>query len=171
VLPALDASIGLRPATREDALLIERMAHSIFADYRTHYHANPLFAHDRILEGYAEWAARHVDADDGSAAWVVEHNGDVAGFSGYRIDADGTAIGVLNGVLPAARGRGVYRGMLQGMLVRFAEMGLSRFEIATQTHNGIVTRVWVEEGLELRAESNTVHVNALRGRTDGARLS
>lgn len=163
-----DASIALRPATRDDAALLDRMARSIFVDYESHYHANPLFARDKILDGYAEWAARHVDADDGSAAWLVEHDGALAGFSCYRIDrADGTAIGVLNGVLPDARGRGVYRNMLHRMLEHFAGLGLRRFEIATQTHNTVVQRVWAASGLSLLAKYNTLHVNALRGRAAG----
>lgn len=163
-----DDSIVLRPATRADAALLDRMAREIFAGYESHYHSNPLFAPDRILAGYAEWAARHVVADDGSAAWLVERDGDLVGFSCYRIDAGGTAIGVLNGVLPGARHRGVYRGMLGRMLTRFAEMGLSRFEIATQTHNVIVQRVWIANGLTLRAEYHTLHVNVLRSRDAGS---
>lgn len=163
-----DASIVLRPATHDDAALLDRMARSIFVDYESHYHANPLFARDKILDGYAEWAARHVETDDGSAAWLVERDGELAGFSCYRIDrSDGTAIGVLNGVLPDARGSGVYRNMLHQMLERFAEMGLRRFEIATQTHNTIVQRVWAASGLSLLAKYNTLHVNALRGRAAG----
>jgi len=160
--PPADLSVALRPATRGDAALLDRMARAIFADYESHYHANPLFARDKILDGYAEWAARHVESDDGSAAWLVEHDDEVAGFSCYRIDADGTAIGVLNGVLPTVRGRGIYRGMLHQMLRRFAAMGARRFEIATQTHNTIVQRVWVRSGLSLQARYNTLHVNAMR---------
>jgi GNAT superfamily N-acetyltransferase len=159
-----DATIALRPAARDDAALLEHMARAIFAHYESHYHANPLFARDKILDGYAEWAARHVDTKDGSAAWLVERDGDLAGFSCYRMDG-GTAVGVLNGVLPAARGRGVYRGMLGHMLARFAEMGLARFEIATQTHNTVVERVWIENGFTLCAECNTVHINALQSHT------
>jgi GNAT superfamily N-acetyltransferase len=163
-----DTSITLRPATSDDAALLDRMARSIFADYESHYTANPLFARDRILEGYAEWAAHHAEPGDGSAAWLVERDGVLAGFSCYRIGADGVAVGVLNGVLPAARGHGVYRGMLNRMLEHFAGIGLQRFEIATQTHNAIVQRVWAESGLSLRGKYNTLHVNALRGRSEGA---
>jgi len=161
--PPADPSITLRSATRDDAALLDRMAHAIFADYESHYHANPLFPRDKILDGYAEWAARHAEGGDGAAAWLVEHDGVLAGFSCYRIDAERTATGVLNGVLPSARGRGVYRGMLHRMLERFAAMGARRFEIATQTHNTIVQRVWAASGLSLRVTYVTLHVNAMRG--------
>ena len=159
-----DTSVRLRAATPDDADLLARMARTIFADYVSHYHANPLFARDQTLDGYAEWAARHVAADDGSAAWLVERAGELAGFSCYRIDpaGGGSAIGVLNGILPAARGRGTYGAMLRAMLDAFAEIRMARFEIATQVHNLAVQRVWTREGLSLQGASNTVHINALR---------
>lgn len=160
-----DAAITLRPATRSDAALLESMARSVFVDYESHYCANPLFDRCSILDGYAEWAARHVESDDGSAAWLVERDGALAGFSCYRIDrTNGVAVGVLNGVLPEARGRGVYRGMLQRMLADFARVALRRFEISTQTHNTIVQRVWRESGFSLSETHNTLHINALRSR-------
>jgi hypothetical protein len=158
----VDASIVLRPATRDDAALLESMARSTFAGYVSHYHANPLFSRDKIVDGYAEWAARHIDGPDGAAAWLVERNGSPVAFSCYRIAAGGAAVGVLNGVLPTARRQGIYRGMLHRMLGHFAATGSARFEIATQTHNVIVQRVWAESGLSLQATHNTLHVNALR---------
>jgi GNAT superfamily N-acetyltransferase len=153
----------LRPAGSADAELLTRMARAIFAGYVTHFHANPQFAHDRIVEGYAEWAARHASDRGGGAAWLVEHDGALAGFSCYRVDAgSGTATGVLNGILPEARRRGAYRAMLEAMLAEFSAKGLLRFEIATQAHNVPVQRVWTSLGLALVRESHTVHINARR---------
>lgn len=157
---ATDGAVTLHPASRNDAPLLENMARTIFADYISHYDANPLFARSRILDGYAQWASKHLDADDGSAAWLIESSGRLVGFSCYRLDeAVGTATGVLNGVLPDARGRGVYRGMVSAMLAAFAGMGMQRFDIATQVHNIAVQRVWTANRLSLVAASNTVHVN------------
>ena len=165
--PTTGSAVTLRVATEKDAELLAGMAREIFAGYVSHYHANPLFERDRILDGYAEWAARHVGADDGSVAWLVEYDGELAGFSCCRADrASGTAIGVLNGVLPEMRSRGIYRGMLRATVDAFTEMGMKRFEISTQVHNIAVQRVWTAHGLVLRSASNTVHVNALRSRSE-----
>jgi predicted acetyltransferase len=125
-----------------------------------------LFAHAAILDGYAEWASSHLNVDDDSAlAWLVEADGDVVGFSCCRVDrSTGLAIGTLNGILPRARGRGVYRGMFRTMLRHFAEIGMRRFAIATQIHNVAVQRVWASDGLSLQSTSNTVHINAMRGK-------
>jgi ribosomal protein S18 acetylase RimI-like enzyme len=160
-----DKRLVLRSAQSGDAGLLASMARSIFADYATHFHANPWFAHDRILDGYAEWAARHAQARDGSAAWLVEHEGALAGFSCYGIDgASGTATGVLNGILPDSRRRGAYRAMLEAMLTDFSASGLQRFRIATQAHNAAVRGVWTSLGLALERESHTVHINARHDR-------
>jgi GNAT superfamily N-acetyltransferase len=165
--PAMSSAVTLRPATDKDAELLAGMAREIFADYVSHYHANPLFERDKILDGYAEWASRHVGAEDGSVAWLVEYEGELAGFSCCRADrASGTAIGVLNGVLPEMRSRGIYRDMLRTTVDAFTEMGMKRFEISTQVHNIAVQRAWTAHGFVLRSASNTVHVNALRSRSE-----
>jgi GNAT superfamily N-acetyltransferase len=161
-----DSRLVLRPAESGDADLLAHMARSIFAGYRTHFHANPLFAHDRILDGYAEWAAQHAEAHDGSAAWLVEHEGMPVGFSCYSIDAaSGAATGVLNGILPESRRRGAYRAMIDAMLADFSARGLRRFGIATQAHNAAVQRVWTSLGLAPERESHTVHINERRDHT------
>ena len=157
--------VMLRPATHSDTELLESLAREIFVGYVTHYHANPLLPPEKILDGYAEWAASPVRTKaGGDAAWLVEAGGETAGFSCYRIDqATRLATGVLNGIRPAHRGRGVYRRMLQQMLMQFRAFGLQRFAIATQMQNVKVQRIWVSEGLTLRREDHTVHINALRG--------
>lgn len=168
--PDATTSVALRPAGPADAKLLARIAHEIFEGYVSHYHANPLFAADRIIEGYAEWASRHASAMDGSGAWIVERDGKAVGFSCYCIDrANATGIAVLNGILPSARRQGAYRGMLGRMLAAFKEEGLSRFEISTQVHNIPVQRVWTAYGLALRQASITVHVNALDTHMDRRR--
>jgi GNAT superfamily N-acetyltransferase len=169
--PPDDGKVTLRAANRADASLLESMTREIFSGYTSHYHANPLFAPSAILDGYAEWASSHLQDDDNAMfAWLIETDGDIVGFSCCRIDrTNGLAIGTLNGVVPGARGRGVYRGMLRDMLARFGEMGMQRFAIATQVHNVAVQRVWASEGLSLRSASNTIHINAMRGKIAGER--
>jgi hypothetical protein len=160
-----DTTVTLRPAESGDAERLAQMAREIFRDYVSHYHANPLFAHGKIVDGYAEWAARHAHSDAASGAWFVECAGAVVGFSCYQIDAvQGVGTGVLNGILPCARGRGAYRGMLRAMQADFARRNLRRFDISTQVHNVVVQRVWTSLGFELRHASNTVHINAMCGR-------
>jgi hypothetical protein len=159
-------SLTLRAATPGDAGLLESLTREIFSGYVSHYNANPLFAPEKILDGYVEWASSHVQGgDDTTGAWLVEAAEETVGFSCYRLDrTGGLAVGVLNGVLPAVRGRGIYRGMFRRMLTQFVESGIRRFAIATQIQNIAVQRTWTAEGLSLQSAVNTVHINALRGR-------
>jgi len=161
-----NALLRLRPAGDADTASIAAMARTIFADYISHYHANPLFAPDAIADGYAEWAARSVPAnDEGRSAWIVELGGTAVGFSCIQICADrGEAHGVLNGILPAARGRGAYRDMLRATLIQHADAGIRRFVISTQVHNLVVQRVWADEGFRLDRAENTLHLSPLFGR-------
>ena len=159
------ASLRLRRANGRDAASLVSMVRQIFAGYPTHYHANPLFDPERILDGYAEWAVRHTEPnEEGRLAWIIEVDGQDAGFSCVEVVPDGsTARGVLNGVLPDHRGRGIYRDILRAMLARFAADGVKRFAISTQAHNTAVQRVWLSEQLAFERNESTVHVNALLG--------
>jgi hypothetical protein len=59
-----------RVATASERTLVHDLARSAFADYGSHYRANPRFAPVDIALGYAEWAAHQVDRP-GSAVVVV----------------------------------------------------------------------------------------------------
>lgn len=158
------SGVVLRPATRNDSRLLESTTRETFAGYISHYHANPRFPPNKILDGYAEWATTHLDPDDDhTGAWIIERDGGTVGFSCYRLDTkDSLAVGVLNGIVPRARGKGNYRAMLRRMLDHFARLGIRRFSIATQAHNVAVQRTWTSEGLVLCDVNNTVHINMAR---------
>jgi len=155
-------AIRLVPASIDDAARVEALTRETFAGYLTHYYANPLFAPAKILDGYAEWAASHVrDPAAGTIAWLVEWHGTLAGFSCCRIEKNGAlGVGVLNGIVPAFRGRGVYRAMLRRMLLELDARGATRFSIATQVQNLTVQRIWATLGFRLDGAQNTIHVNA-----------
>lgn len=159
-------SLRLKLARDGDADAIATMARIIFANYVSHYHANPLFDANAIADGYAEWAARCVPQnDEGYSASIIELAGTAVGFSCIRIcAATQQAHGVLNGVMPAARRSGVYRDMLRATLAQLTGAGIARFLISTQVHNVVVQRVWADEGLRLERAENTVHLSPLFNR-------
>jgi GNAT superfamily N-acetyltransferase len=165
-----DESVRLVPALPSDVSRLQSLVRDVFAGYVTHYHANPLLRPDDILNGYVEWASSYVRAGRaGDIASLVESRGKIAGFSCCAFDSDsGVATGVLNGIIPAERGRGVYRAMLRRMLHDFSSRGAIRFVTATQVQNLTVQRVWTNEGFVLRSAANTVHLNALFGRNASA---
>ena len=156
-------TVGLLRIGQGERDLLESTVRAVFEGYASHYHANPLFDPARILDGYVEWALRHVASGGGQAAYGVESENRIVGFSCLRIGPDVTeAAGVLNGILPAQRRRGFYRAMLQATLAHVAAQGATRFRIATHAHNVAVQRTWISEGFMLERAESTVHVNALR---------
>jgi len=162
--PAKDVSLRLRRASAEDSSRIESTVREVFAGYASHYLANARFDPADVLAGYAEWAMRHVLPNaDGRSAWLVEAGGEIVGFSCVQRDATGQVRGVLNGILPAHRGCGLYRDMLRAILREAADSGATRFVISTQSHNAAVQHVWTGEGLVFDHGETTIHVNALLG--------
>jgi RimJ/RimL family protein N-acetyltransferase len=158
--------VQMKPlAASQDRQTLERMVREIFSDYVSHYRANPLFPRASIVDGYAEWASRHIQPnDEWRAAWLIENAGDAVGFSCVQTTPDRSEVrATLNGILPAARGRGMYRAMLRATLAHFAALGAVRFKISTQIQNLVVQRVWSSEGFVLDGAENTIHVNALLG--------
>ncbi|MFC4820775.1 GNAT family N-acetyltransferase [Dokdonella ginsengisoli] len=151
------SSIALCEVAAGDSEALRAVARSVFDGYSSHYNANPLLPAAAIADGYADWAARFSHAPQ-TPTWFVKSRGEIAGFSCCRVDGD-QARGVLNGILPAARGAGHYRAMLHAMLERFRAANLRTFVIATQVHNIAVQRVWAEAGLRLKHAENTIHVN------------
>lgn len=151
------SSVALHDVDASDSDRLRSVARSVFDGYCSHYNANPRLSAAAIAEGYADWAARCSHAPQ-TPTWFVKSHGEIVGFSCCRIDAD-QARGVLNGILPAARGTGYYRAMLHAMLEHFRAAKLRSFVIATQVHNIAVQRVWAEAGLRLTHAENTVHIN------------
>jgi hypothetical protein len=142
---------------------------AIFSDYTSHYNANKLFAPSAVVEGYAEWAVRHAQPnEERRQAWLIEWDGKTVGFSCVQSSDDGSEVrGTLNGILPAARGYGVYGAMFRSTLACVAASGARRFTIATQVHNLAVQRVWSKEGFVIDKAENTIHINALFGADSG----
>lgn len=158
------SSVALHEVDASDSDRLRSVARAVFEGYSSHYNANPRLSAAAVADGYADWAARCSHAPQ-TPTWFVKSRGEIVGFSCCRIDGD-QARGVLNGILPAARGAGHYRAMLHAMLERFRAAGLRRFVIATQVHNLAVQRVWAEAGLRLKHAENTIHVNCDFGGLD-----
>lgn len=149
----------LMPIEAADALKLHNLAKEVFNDYSSHYSANPLLPRSSISDGYADWAVRHIGIAE-TPVWFVYDNGDLVGFTACKVDAaSGSVRGVLNGILPAARGRGCYSAMLHKMLKLFSKAGMRTFMITTQVHNIAVQRAWASAGLKLRGVDCTVHIN------------
>ncbi|MEU4540992.1 GNAT family N-acetyltransferase [Streptosporangium sp. NPDC023825] len=157
----------LQPTQRVTPAAVRESVSDIFAAYRNHYLANPLFDDAEALAGYREWALR--SASEGECVALREWSpaGDgILALATLADDADRTEI-LLAGVISRARGRGLYAHLLAAVEGRALARGAREVVISTQGHNTGVQRAWARYGFEPALTFLTVHLvrsRLLRGR-------
>ena len=140
---------------------LDEAVRATFADYPNHYAVNPLFPPDDVLAGYVEWALR---AAGGGHVAVLRDDEGVVGFATWSADEELDHVEIeLAGLVPRARGRGVY-GQLLAEVGRVAvEAAIAKVVISTQAGNVRVQRAWHRAGLAPMAVFTTLHaVRAMR---------
>jgi acyl dehydratase len=158
--PLRNPDLAFSRAGRADLAEVRALIAGTFSGYASHYHANPLFDRQDILDGYREWAEGHVD-DSAATLWLARRAGAVIAFAACRDHPDGTAEGVLYGVSPQAAGGGVYGDLIRHTQAVARARGARAMKVSTQVHNHAVQKVWSREGFHMDASMDTWHVNAL----------
>ena len=158
--PLRNADLVMRRATLADAGTLRAMVANTFANYTSHYHANPLFPPEEILAGYEEWATSHL-RDGDLAVWLALRDGEAIAFAACRDHGGGTWEGVLYGVSADAAGGGVYGDLIRHTQREALARGASRMIVSTQVQNYAVQKVWAREGFHLYEALDTFHINAL----------
>ncbi len=158
--PLRNADLAFSMATPADLPEVRALIAATFRDYTSHYHANPLFDRQQILDGYQEWAEGHC-AEAGATLWLARREGRVVAFAACHDHADGVAEGVLYGVAPEAAGGGVYGDLIRHTQAVAKGRGATCMKVSTQVHNHAVQKVWAREGFHLNESLDTWHVNAL----------
>ncbi|MEV7006440.1 GNAT family N-acetyltransferase [Streptosporangium sp. NPDC051022] len=162
---APEPSRSLRAAGPPGPEAVRELVSAIFAAYGNHYRANPLFAAADVLAGYQEWATASA-AGGGCLALRDQDTEEVLGLATLEEEAARTEI-LLAGVVPEARGRGVYAHLLKAVEDRALTRGAAEVVISTQGHNTRVQRAWARYGFEPAQTMLTVHL--LRSRLPRAR--
>ncbi|CAB4901418.1 unannotated protein [freshwater metagenome] len=150
------------PAGVEDHEVLNSLVTEIFEGYRNHYSSNPVLSNVDVLEGYCEWARGYcMRGRQGRWAWIVRDAGvPVAFVTCSEAEGGEEAEVVLNGVRPAAAGRGIYRDLISFVQRFFAQRGVPRLLISTQVQNVVVQKVWVRLDFEPIHSYLTAHMNA-----------
>ncbi|WP_417471462.1 GNAT family N-acetyltransferase [Luteimonas mephitis] len=157
-----NADLAFSPAQEGDEAALEELIEHTFADYQSHYHANPRFPSESILAGYRQWARGYVGANDGRQTWVARREGRIVAFACCRSETDGlTCEGVLYGVHPDHAGGGLYGDLIRHTQAAFRSRGFQRMKVSTQIQNFAVQKVWAREGFTLIQAFDTFHINAL----------
>jgi GNAT superfamily N-acetyltransferase len=136
---------------------LERAVHEVFEGYGNHYAANPFLLPPAVLAGYAQWARVSAASPHGVAFLLEDSRGDALAVCTLDLEKELAEI-ALAGVLPQARGRGVYRallGQVEGWLVAH---GPPSVVISTQAGNRTPIRAWIDCGYQFAFALNTAHV-------------
>lgn len=144
--------VGALTAEELDALVLDT-----FADYPSHYSANPLFAPDLALAGYREWAEHTRFSRPDLVVSLHQPVGTAVGVATCAVD-DGELEILLAGIASAHQGGGLYSGLLAGVARLAADLGVARIVISTQAGNVNVQRAWARAGLVPFAAFATAHL-------------
>ena len=158
--PIRNKNFSLEEATDSDISLLDELTEKIFYDYRNHYSSNPLFNQHKLTDAFKEWTRSYVSSDSQKNCLIAYLDNDVCGYATVRID-ENESEGILYGVLPEFRGKGVYRDIIRSSLDYFIQMGSPKTIVSTQIDNKAVQRVWSTEGFHLNKTLYTIHLNMM----------
>jgi GNAT superfamily N-acetyltransferase len=152
------ALASVRPCRPAEAETVRALARRSFRGYVDHYHADPRLPREACDEVYADWAYRScVDRSVADEVLVAEAAAGIVGFAALRMSAPGEADGMLFGVDPEARGRGVF-GALVAAFLAWAERRHARSATyATQLANPATHRTLARCGFAIERSHLTFH--------------
>jgi hypothetical protein len=154
VLAPLKSGHMARPV--EGHVELEHMVREVFADYRNHYSANPLFGSGEALDGYCEWARLLFDSGDARCT-VLSDDAGPAGFGLVDLSSEIPNIR-LAGIVPRARRGGRYHALMTALMLLCRAAGASEMRISTQSNNTRVMRAWARLGWLPRETFVTTHL-------------
>lgn len=159
--PALrNHDISFTLAGMSDAEELRSLILSTFDGYISHYHANPLFAADDVLDGYVEWATGHLSSET-HMLWAARRGNRIVAFAACQWNDEATFEGVLYGVCPDEAGGGLYGDLIRYTQTHAKRNGAKVMTVSTQVNNHAVQKVWSREGFHMHEAWNTFHINAL----------
>ena len=123
---------------------LDLLVRDVFAGYRNHVQVNPRMDQSLVPAGYAEWASSHVGVAERAVFVLAEQDVPVA-LAAVAFEGGQSVIN-LAGVASAARRRGVYARLLDGVEQAAHERGCTSLSITTQVDNIPAQRAWARRG-------------------------
>jgi ribosomal protein S18 acetylase RimI-like enzyme len=156
---SMSASRRARIAGPEDAELVASIAAAAFVDYGGHYRADPRLDRAAVEQVYPDWARRACTVPGvADRVWLVDDEGEAAGFLALRFNDPAETEIVLNAVHPEHQRRGLYSDLLTTALAESFRQGAERCLVSTQVGNTSVQRVWSRLGFGIASAFHTFHV-------------
>jgi len=140
--------------------ILDKLIAEIFKGYQNHYTANPLLSLD-LITAYQEWMQSYISAtDQGRIGWLVKNSGKYVAFVTCQFSAKKSEIS-LTGIVPEARGRGLFGKVIRFILSYFKDHGGSEIQVSTQLHNYAAQRSYNREGFIIDQAFLTIHINSM----------
>jgi ribosomal protein S18 acetylase RimI-like enzyme len=158
-------NIALSLATAEDHSELNFLVKETFGSYSNHYRMNPFFDNESVNEGYKDWMRSYAGENEEKICWIVRRKGEPIAFAAYKYIGTAGFEGVLYGVLPRYRKRGIFRDLMINALNHAKEKDLEYMRVITQIENVAVQRIWTKLGFGLHHHDSTIHVNAMLSKT------
>jgi GNAT superfamily N-acetyltransferase len=159
-IPAMDEPSGIivRPVRPGEERAVQSIAGDAFRGYQSHYHSDPRLDPVRCDQVYSSWAL-HSCTVPGVAdqVLVAACDGVLVGFATLRMVTLEEGEGVLFGVAPVARGKGIYRLFMIHSLDWCRQRGAKWMIYSTQVTNFAVQKPLVRLGFEPSAFFYTLH--------------
>lgn len=152
------AAIRISMASPEDAHEIGVLSHAAFADYVSHYHADPLLPKALVADAYREWAERLCRRSGGEQPVLVAR--DALGITGFAALSPTTETDVdceLCAVIPRAQGQGIFRALIGASVGWARDRGIARLTYSTQIQNAVVLRALTTMGFRYVRAVHTFH--------------
>jgi hypothetical protein len=146
-------------ATEADALEIEALAKSTFQGYSGHYHADSRLEPKSCDDVYSSWAKNScLQSALADEVVLLKKNSEIAAFATLKIKNEIDFEGVLFGVSPLHRSKGLHLNLMQLAENWGGENNCRRFLTSTQITNVTVQKNWCRVGMEPLNSFYTFHL-------------
>ena len=131
---------------------------SAFADYVSHYHADPRLSPTATAEAYGEWAEQlcRTSGEDQPCLVAYDASG-LVGFAALRAGRPDQADCELCAVAGRARRRGIFRAMMAASGQWAAERRYAKLTYSTQIQNIVALRAATSLGFRYERACYTFH--------------
>lgn len=154
----LPEGYSARYANLEDSNNLERLALQTFDGYLGHYHSDPNLKKEDCDQVYSSWAVnscKHSYVAD--KVILIEKYNELVAFATLKLNSDEEVEGVLFGVSPAHRRRGLHFCLMKLAQNWCVENQYKQLVTSTQINNIHVQKNWTRLGFELSYSYYTFH--------------
>ena len=157
-MPPLFGKATIRKMRVGEDWKVASVAEHAFRGYGSHYHADTRLDQGQCDQVYVSWASNlSRQSNDSHRMFFAEMMDGVVGFGGFRPNNEDELEGVLFGVHPKQRRKGIYHDLLVSGMCWGKDFGANEMLISTQITNQASQRAWTKLGFMYSHSYYTFH--------------